>query len=174
MAAHAQGKVRAAIGRAPTLRSWRRQLDDGRASLEAGSGKQVEWLDRLDQPHAMTFVGDFARGLIVLGAQDHALGQVWHIPVAEALTGLQYITLASDVAGIPAKPTTLSAGMLRLVSLNPIVSELVEMMYEYSGPYLMDGSKYIESIWWHSYPTPGGDADTDCLVAERGGALARA
>ena len=177
MAAHAQGKVRAVIGRATDF------YGPGVVNSTMGerffkalvAGKRVEWLGKLDQPHAMTFVDDFARRLIVLGAQDDALGQVWHIPVAEPLTGLQYITLASEVAGIPARPTTLSAGMLRLVGVfNPIVRELGEMMYEFNGPYLIDGSKYMHKFG--GTPTPHREAMqyTVAWYQERAGAFAHA
>jgi len=177
MAAYAQGKVRAVIGRATDF------YGPGVVNSTMGerffkalvAGKRVEWLGKLDQPHAMTFVDDFARGLIVLGAQDDALGQVWHIPVAEPLTGLQYITLASEVAGIPARPTTLSEGMLWVVGVfNPIVRELGEMMYEFNGPYLIDGSKYMHKFG--GTPTPHREAMqyTVAWYIERAGAFAHA
>ena len=159
MAAHAQGRVRVAIGRATDF------YGPGVLNSTMGerfftalvAGKRVEWLGQLDQPHAMAYVDDFARGLVTLGAQNEALGQVWHIPTDEPLTGLQYITLASEVAGVPARPTAVSAGMLRLVGIfNPIVRELGEMMYEFNEPYLIDGSKYTKKFGGE--PTPHREA----------------
>lgn len=159
MAAHAQGKVLASIGRATDF------YGPGVVNSTMGerfftalvAGKRVEWLGKLDQPHAMTYVDDFARGLITLGAQDDALGQVWHMPTAEPLTGLQYITQASEVAGVPVRSAVLSAGVLRLVGVfNPIVRELGEMMYEFNGPHLIDGSKYTKKFGGE--PTPHREA----------------
>lgn len=155
LTAHVEGRVRAVIGRATDFYGpgvvTSTMGDRFFAALLAG--KRVEWLGSLDQPHAMTFVDDFARVLITLGARDEALGQVWHTPAAEALTGRQYIDQSAEAAGVTARPTAVSAGMLRLAGLfNPMIRELGEMLYEYKAPYLIDGSKYLRAFG--GAPTP--------------------
>jgi nucleoside-diphosphate-sugar epimerase len=155
LAARAQGQVRAAIGRATDF------YGPGVGTSTMGdrfftallAGKRVDWLGRLDMPHAMTFVDDFARVLIMLGMREEALGQVWHVPTAAPLTGREYITLAAEEAGVAARPVAIPAAMLRLLGLfNPVVRELGEMLYEFNAPYLIDGSKYLRAFG--STPTP--------------------
>ena len=105
------------------------------------------WLGKLDVPHALSFVEDFARGLIVLGTHEQALGQVWHIPTAQALTGRQYIALASEAAGVQARALAVSGLLLRVLGLtNGVLRESVEMLYEFNEPYLIDGSKYTRAF----------------------------
>jgi nucleoside-diphosphate-sugar epimerase len=149
LAAHALGQIRATIGRAPDA------YGPGVLTSAVGeqfftavvAGKRVPWLGKLDVPHALSFVEDFARGLIVLGTHEQALGQVWHIPTPQALTGRQYITLAAEAAGVPAKPLAVSALMLRVLGLtNAVLRESVEMLYEFNEPYLFDGSKYTRAF----------------------------
>ncbi len=149
LAAHAQGQIRATIGRAPDF------YGPGVRTSAVGeqfftallAGKRVPWLGKLDVSHALSFVEDFARGLIVLGTHEEALGQVWHIPTPQALTGRQYIALAAEAAGVPAKPLAVSALMLRVLGLtNAVLRESVELLYEFNEPFLFDGSKYIRAF----------------------------
>ncbi len=94
---------------------------------------------------------------IVLGTHEEALGQVWHLPTAQALTGRQYIALASEAAGVPAKPLAVPGLMLRVLGLtNPVLRESVEMLYEFNEPLLFDGSKYIHAF--DGIPTPHQEA----------------
>ncbi len=159
LAAHAQGRVRTAIGRAPDV------YGPGVRSSAVGQqlfgaligGKRVPWLGKLDMPHALSYVEDFARGLITLGAHEEAWGQVWHIPAAPALTGREYIALAGEVAGVLARPLAVPAVMLRILGLtNPVLRESAEMLYEFTEPYLFDGSKYANAFC--GTPTPHREA----------------
>jgi nucleoside-diphosphate-sugar epimerase len=149
LAAHAQGQIRATIGRAPDVYGpgVRTSAVGEQFFTAVVADKRVPWLGKLDVPHALSFVEDFARGLIVLGTREEALGQVWHIPTAQALTGRQYIALASEGAGVPAKPLVVSGLVLRVLGLaNPVLRESVELLYEFNEPLLFDGSKYTRAF----------------------------
>ncbi len=143
--AHASGKVRAVIGRASNYygpSAPNSNIGD-RFFHALLAGKPAQWFGRLDMPHTLSFTEDFARGLIVLGEHDEALGQAWHIPAAEALTGQEFIELAGEVAGVKAKAQIVPAWMIQMLGLfNPIIRELAEMRYEFEEPYIMDGSKF--------------------------------
>ncbi len=108
LAAHAQGQIRATIGRAPDFYGpgVRTSFVGEQFFTAVVEGRRVPWLGKLDVPHALAFVEDAARGLLVLGTQEEALGQVWHLPTAQALTGRQYIALASEAVGVQARPFT--------------------------------------------------------------------
>ena len=110
-------------------------------------GRRVPWLGKLDVPHALVFVQDFAHELIVLGTHDQALGQVWYLPTSAALTGRQYIALACEAAGVQARALAVSGLLLRVLGLtNPVLRESVELLYEFTEPYLIDGSKYSRAF----------------------------
>ena len=159
LAAHNQGSIRATIGRTSDF------FGPGVRTSAVGEqfftalvrGKRVPWLGRLDVPHALSFVDDFARGLITLGTHEQATGQVWHIPTAPALTGRQFIRLAGEVAGSSAKALAVPAILLRVLGLtNPVLRESVELLYEFNEPFLIDGSKYTNAFG--GSPTPDRDA----------------
>lgn len=149
LAAHAQGQIRATIGRAPDFYGpGVRTSAVGEQFFNAVvEGRRVPWLGKLDVPHTLVFVEDFARGLITLGRHEQTLGQVWHIPTAPALTGRQYIILASEAAGVQARALALPGLLLRVLGLtNAVLRESVEMLYEFNEPYLIDGSKYSRAF----------------------------
>ena len=149
LAAHAQKQIRATIGRGPDFYGpgVRASAVGERFFNAVVAGKRVPWLGKLDVPHALLFVEDFARGLIALGTHEQTLGQIWHIPTAPALTGRQYVALASEAAGVQARPLAVPGLLLRGLGLtNAILRETVEMLYEFNEPYLIDGNKYTRAF----------------------------
>ncbi len=159
LAAHRAGTVRAVIGRGSDY------FGPGVTNSVAGdrvfpailSGKKAMWAGSLDQPHTMTYVKDFARVLITLGSRPEAQGQVWHAPAAEPLTGRQFLTLASELAGQPPRPGTYSPLLIRLAGLfDPVLRELPELAYEFTAPFILDGSRYQAAFG--GTPTPHRDA----------------
>jgi nucleoside-diphosphate-sugar epimerase len=150
MAAHRSKQVRVAIGRASdfygpgALHSTVAGDQLFKALFEQ---KTIQWIGRLDQPHTLSYIEDVARGLVTLGARDEALGQVWHLPAAESLTGQQFLDILFEEAGMRTRVTRTSPAMLRIVGMvNPIVHEIVEMAYEFEKPSLMDGSKFTHAF----------------------------
>lgn len=159
MAAHASGTVRAVIGRASDY------YGPGGTNSTVGerffgqllAGRPVQWLGRMGAPHSLNYLDDFAHGLVTLGERDEALGQAWHIPAAEPLTGRQFITLAASVAGVPRRMAPVPPVMLRLAGLfSPLIRETVEMQYQFLQPYVMDGGKYTRAFGFT--PTPHREA----------------
>jgi len=132
------------------------------------AGKKVTWFADLDQPHTMSYLPDMARAFVVMGDRPEADGQVWHAPVAEALTGRQYIELAARAAGTPAKPAVMGLGTVRLVGLfMPVLREFPELMYQYDRPFVMDTSKF-EAAFGPFAVTPHEDALRTTLEWYRG------
>ena len=96
---------------------------------------------------------DLARALIELGRHDEALGEVWHVPTAEAVTVRQFVELAASAAGTTPKVARLSKPMLRLAGLfMPILREFPEMWYEFAEPFVLDSSKIERAFGLR--PTP--------------------
>jgi nucleoside-diphosphate-sugar epimerase len=145
LAAHHDGKVRVAISRASDY-FGPRALDSaiGERLFEAAlKGKKVPWLGSLDVPHTVSYSLDMGRAIAILGERDEADGQVWHLPADRPVTGREFISLVGQALGRPVKPTTTTAGMVKLAGLFvPTIREVGEVMYQWTAPSVADGSKF--------------------------------
>ncbi|MBI5650145.1 MAG: NAD-dependent epimerase/dehydratase family protein [Chloroflexi bacterium] len=160
MRAHTAGKVRVVIARGSDY--YGPGVANALASVELfraiRAGKQAMWAGNLDAPHTLTFVNDFARGVAILGSRDDLLGQVWHIPAAAPLTARQFLQLAFEIAGKPAKIGCYSRTMMTLVGIfSPMVREATEMLYQFEKPFVMDTHKFARAVPEFT-PTPHRDA----------------
>jgi nucleoside-diphosphate-sugar epimerase len=141
--AHAHGKVRVAIGRASDFFG----PDDTTALTSyaiapAVLGKTVNQMGRADQPHTFTYVADFGKMLATLGTHDEALGQVWFAPSNAPLTQADFVKLLEAELGRPVKAMVGGPLMMGLLGLfNRDIHEVVEMMFEWTGPYVVDTGK---------------------------------
>lgn len=86
---------------------------------------------------------DFGQALAILGARDEALGQVWHVPSPAAVTQAEVLALLAAEIGRPVKPLMGTALLLRALGLfNPMIRETVEMLYEWTQPFVLDSSTF--------------------------------
>jgi nucleoside-diphosphate-sugar epimerase len=145
LGAHADGRLRVAIGRASDYYGPRGTASTVGESIMKPllSGKRTRWLGSLDQPHTLNYLEDMARALVTLGERDEADGQVWHLPAAEPLTGRRFLELLFEEAGRPPKIGVASRPMVRIGGLfNPLVRELNETLYQFDRPFVSDASKF--------------------------------
>jgi len=147
MAAYARGEVRAVALRSSdyygpgVTGSALGELVFGR--LVAGKKAQVG--GSLTQPHSFAYIEDVGRAAAELGIRDDVLGRVWIAPHAPAQTQGQMVSAACELLGIPAAVSAVSPLMMRLVGLFvPGARASVEMMYEFTKPFVVDSSR-IES-----------------------------
>jgi nucleoside-diphosphate-sugar epimerase len=155
LAAHKAGKVRVAIGRGSDF-FGPFALDSGlgeRAFLPALQGKAAQTAGDPDARHTYTFIDDFGKALVVLGERDEALGQTWHVPNPETLTTRQVVDLIFQEIGQPAKLSTMGKMMMRIGGIFiPGAREMVEMMYEFEKPFVVDSSKFTEAFGMQATP----------------------
>lgn len=154
LSAHARGKARVIIARTSDFYGPRANSSEGERFIRALlAGKPLQWLGNLDVPRALTYLDDMARGLVTLAEHDEALGQVWHIPSGEPITGRQFITLACEEAGRPVKIMRVTRQMLWLAGLtSPTIRETVEMYYQFDRPFMLDGNKFRAAFGGNSTP----------------------
>jgi nucleoside-diphosphate-sugar epimerase len=166
LAAHQAGRVEVAIGRASDYYGPRggaqSNLGD-RVFAPALTGGAATVLGDPDQPHTYTYIPDIAEGLAVLGEHPAAPGEVWHLPndpdtgTTRALVELAYTAAGHPGATVRSTPTLL----LRALGLaNPTVRELVEMLYEFEEPFVVDSTKITTRLGVTHTPYPAGIADT--------------
>jgi nucleoside-diphosphate-sugar epimerase len=145
MAAHKDGKVRAAIGRASDFYGpgVTESAMGERVFGFALAGKAASVLGNVDIPHTYIFIQDFAKGLVTLGEQDKALGQIWLIPSAETLTTRALITLVFEDLGKPVKIQAAPRWLISMLGIfDPTMRELPEIMYQSEQPFVVDHGKY--------------------------------
>jgi len=159
MNAHANGVVRAAIGRGSDFYGQYALFTamGERVFPAALSGKTASLFGNLDMPHTYTYIDDFGRGLVTLGERDEALGEIWHIPNAETLTTRQFLELVYEEAGNPFKASTMPSIMVSILSpFVPALREMKEMLYEFEEPFIVDHSKFEKAFG--ADPTPHREA----------------
>jgi nucleoside-diphosphate-sugar epimerase len=153
MEAHRSGKVRAAIGRASNFFGPDDYVVTDLAFRNAVKGKTINLLGRNDQLHTFSYVPDFGKLLATLGTRDEALGQIWFTPSPAAVTQKELVSLMEEELGHPVKVLLAGKTMLSFLGLfNPMMRETVEMMYEWTGPFIVDTSKAEKAFGWQGTP----------------------
>ncbi|MGI5835787.1 MAG: NAD-dependent epimerase/dehydratase family protein [Chloroflexota bacterium] len=106
-------------------------------------GKEAGWPGRLDVPHDLLFVKDAAKACVLLADTEDAFGQVWHVPGPGSLTGQQFMEMVFDAAERPPKTRALGRMLFRFFGLLiPDAGEMVEVLYLFEQPMVMDGRKF--------------------------------
>lgn len=156
MAEHRAGNLKVAVARAADFFGARvvGSAVGERFVRAVKSGKPVEVMGNPDAVHAYTFIDDFGTAMAVLGTNDAALGEVWHVPNAQAVSTRRFIELAFSVAGTGAgRLRRMGRIELALVGLLvPPVRESIEMLYEFEEPFLVDHSKFAARFGDHATP----------------------
>jgi len=151
--AHKSGKIQAAIGRASNFFGPDDHTVTDYAIYPAVTGKSANLLGRVDQPHTFSYVADFGRLLATLGMHEAAFGQVWFTPSNPPVTQKELIGMLEDELGHPVRTMVAGAGMMRFLGLfNREMAETVEMMYEWTGPFVVDTTKAEKAFGWKATP----------------------
>jgi nucleoside-diphosphate-sugar epimerase len=155
MGAHTSGRVHVAIGRASdffgprVLASAAGEQVFGRAV----QGKSAQVAGDPDQPHTYTYAPDIGRGLVILGEREEALGQAWHLPSPETLTTRAFVETIFEEVGKPARVQAAPKILLRAMGLfNPGMREMIEMLYEFEEPFVVDHSKFERAFGEQATP----------------------
>jgi nucleoside-diphosphate-sugar epimerase len=156
LAAHEAGRIRTADVRGSDY------LGAGALSLFTAlvlpkvlAGKRASVPADLDAPHSWTHVGDVARTLVAVAADERAWGRAWHVPTAPAVSLRELAGRAADLAGAPAARLAVMPGwVLRLGGLfDPIARETVEMQYQLRRPFVLDSSAATAAFGIEPTPT---------------------
>jgi nucleoside-diphosphate-sugar epimerase len=116
--AHRAGSVRVTIGRASDF--YGPQANSAPMFLvvkPAIEGRKASWLGRLDAPHTLSYLPDVGWGLVTLAEREESLGEIWHLPAGEPLTGRQFIELVVEELGRPPRMGVIRRPMMVLAGL---------------------------------------------------------
>ncbi|MER6298197.1 NAD-dependent epimerase/dehydratase family protein [Kitasatospora sp. NPDC001539] len=140
--AHTAGRVRVAEVRAADF------LGPGALSpfslLTAGpllAGAPAAHLGDPTTPHSWTYTGDAARTLRA-AADSETWGRAWHVPSTSHAPAAELAAQLARAAGrpLPELPALDRAALAELGRTDPVVAELVEMLYLYDRPALLDAT----------------------------------
>jgi nucleoside-diphosphate-sugar epimerase len=158
LAVHEAGSVEVVLARASDYfgpRGGAQSNLGDRVFGPALAGKTAQVLGDPDQPHTYTYLPDIGEALAVLGEHPDAPGQVWHLPNdPHTHTTREIVDLVYQHAGRSrAKLRTLPPLLLRALGVtSPTLRELVEMMYLFEEPFVVDSSKIVNKLHVHATP----------------------
>jgi nucleoside-diphosphate-sugar epimerase len=145
LAAAAAGRVRIAIGRAADFfgaGATESTLGE-RVFGNALAGRRADFIGHPDLLHTYSYVPDIAAGLVTLGTDARAAGQVWHLPGPETVTTRALLDLVAAEVGHPVAVRNVPPLVLRVMGLvSPLMRGLAEMAYEFEEPFILDTTKF--------------------------------
>ena len=165
--AHKNGHVPVALGRASDFYGPHAHSSTRDLVFEAAlDGSTAAWLGSLDAPHTLSYLPDFARGLVTLGTHPRALGEIWHLPSNAPITGRAFIEQVYAAADQSPRMRAYGYWALSLAGLFDAEAwEAREVLYQFQEAFVMDTQKF-DAAFGHSV-TPYDDAIPDTLAWHR-------
>lgn len=147
--AHKKGRVRVTLGRASDFfgPEVRRSAMGSQVFQPALEGRAASIVGDPQLPHTYSYLPDVARGLVTLAQRDEALGEVWHLPGPETVTTREFLTMVFAEAGHRTKLRRAGSATLRAIGFfKPEVREMVEMLYQFEEPFVVDHGKFAAAF----------------------------
>jgi nucleoside-diphosphate-sugar epimerase len=144
-AAAQNGRVRIAIGRASDFfgAGVTESTLGERVFANAVAEKRADFIGNQELPHTYSYVPDIAAGLAVLGTDQRAVGQVWHLPGPQTVTIREVLELIGRAVGHPVAVRSVPKLVLHALGIvNPMMRGLAEMAYEFEEPFVLDTAKF--------------------------------
>lgn len=155
--AHRSGKVRAVSGRASDFFGpCVRQSAMGEQVVQAAlTGKKAQVMVSADAPHTYSYMPDIGKALVILGENDEALGQAWHLPNPETVTTREFLRLVYEAADQPLKLMVGPKWLMHLMGLFvPPMRGISENFYQFAEPFIVDHRKFEQAFGNQMQPTP--------------------
>lgn len=120
---------------------------DSMVLSKLSQGAKPMWLGNSKTKHSFTYVPDAAKAVYLLGKHPETDNQIWHLPTAPSLTGIQFIKLAADIFNSKPGYMKVNKFMLNTIGLfNKMIAETSEMYYQYQYDYIFDSSKFEKTF----------------------------
>jgi nucleoside-diphosphate-sugar epimerase len=132
------------------------------------AGKKAQVGGSATQPHSFAYIEDVGRAAAELGVRDEAVGRVWFAPHAPPVTQGDLVAAICRELGKPPAVSVISPLMMRLAGLFvPEAKESVEMLYEFTEPFVVDSSRIERELGLAATPVDEGVRRTVAWYAER-------
>lgn len=122
-------------------------------TMEAiAAGKPTAFIGNMSVPREYVYLPDAARMIVEIATREESYGQNWHIPGPGVISGHELVRIAQQAAGKRKAVMPLGRIGLSVIGLfNPVMKEVVEMLYLTEEPLVLSGEKYerlIGPIQW--------------------------
>lgn len=132
------------------------------------AGKKAQITGSATMRHSFAYIEDVGHAAAVLGTNDTALGQVWITSHAPARTQGEMVEEACRVLGIEPRASVLSPFIMRLAGLFvPGARASVEMMYEFTAPFVVDSARIEREFNLRATPIQSGIESTVAWYRDR-------
>ncbi|NYI99658.1 nucleoside-diphosphate-sugar epimerase [Nocardioides thalensis] len=143
LAAHEAGRVRVTEVRAADyLGPAAASVFNFTVTQQVLAGEPATYPAPVDVPHAWTATQDVARLLVAAAFDDRSWGRAWHVPNVAVLSVREVAERLTELTGSP-RPTVTGMTRDELVAAgadDPILAELVEMLYLDEKPLVFDST----------------------------------
>jgi len=119
----------------------------GRIFGSALDGKTANWVGPASTPHEFIFVPDTAPVLAELAGRQDCYGEEWNLGGVETISGIDFMTRVYRAAGRDPDYRSVGRTMLKMAgAVNPMLKELVEMLYLQETPVILDDRKLAATL----------------------------
>ena len=109
--------------------------------------QKPQWLGNPRKLHNFSYIPDMGKGMFLLGQNPDSDNQIWHMPTAAPLKGIEFIEMAANIYGTQAKYMAIKKYMMQLFGLfDKTANELVEMYYQYDNDYNFNSDKFEKAF----------------------------
>jgi nucleoside-diphosphate-sugar epimerase len=155
MQAHHRGDIRAAslrssdyYGPGVTLSALGQMVFGNMAA-----GRKAQLTGSANQPHSFAYIEDVGLAAATLALREDAIGKIWIAPHAPAITQREAVEAAARFYGIIPEISVISPLMMRLAGLFlPQARASVEMMYQFTKPFVVDASRIERELGLRATP----------------------
>ena len=110
---------------------------------QALTNKTINLLGNINTKHSFIYIKDFARGLVTLGTNNSANGQVFHLPCDTQIATKAFVDLTKSIAQSQSKISVIGKTRAKILSLFiPILKEVLKIWYQFEYPFYVDYSKF--------------------------------
>ncbi|MEI7024253.1 SDR family NAD(P)-dependent oxidoreductase [Paenibacillus sp. y28] len=141
-------KARPLIVRLPDYYGPSAQASYLSVTMEAiAAGKPTAFIGNMTIPREYVYLPDAARMIVQIASRDESYGQNWHIPGPALISGRDLVRIAQQASGKRKAVIPLGKISLSLFGLfNPVMKEVVEMLYLTEEPFVLSGEKYEQAF----------------------------
>lgn len=163
LAAHASGRLRAALVRASDFygpQVFGSVLGE-RVLPKVLAGKRVSLLGSLDIPHSISFMPDVVATLVTIATDERAWGKPWHVPNSPAVSQREQVQALARAAGTTVAVSAVPRVAISVLGLfSPMMRELKETWYQFAEPWVTDSTLTEQTFGLTATPLAEGAAAT--------------
>jgi len=116
--------------------------------VNAIKGKAMRWIGNLDVELEMIFIEDGGEIMVMTALNDKSNGEVFNIAGFSITSSRKYLQEIINQANSKSKFSTLNSNLVfNIIGLfNPVVKELIEMLYLKREKLILNGQKFKDTI----------------------------